>query len=205
MSLQPYIIGIAGGSGSGKTSFLNELKSRFANLSVTFINLDDYYKPRDIQFTDENGIKNFDLPSAIDNDKIAEDLNALLAGQTLVKEKYTFNNAKEEKTTYELKPAKVYIIEGLFVYHYQNINKHFDLRLYIDAGDELKLIRRIKRDRTERNYPLEDVIYRYEHHVMPSYRQYIEPYKAKCDLIINNNEAYNGALKVIITYLEALL
>lgn len=205
MSQRSYIIGIAGGSGSGKTSFVAALKEAYTSDQLCFISLDDYYRSRDKQLTDENGVKNFDLPESIKADELVDDLRKLSSGETITKVKYTFNNAEAEEVSMNISSAPILIIEGLFIYHYEALKNKFDLKLYIDARDELKLIRRIKRDKTERNYPLEDVIYRYEHHVMPSYRKYIGKYKDQTDLIINNNQDFTKGLKVVKVYIDAIL
>lgn len=97
------------------------------------------------------------------------------------------------------------IIEGLFIYHYPELRSLFDLKLFVHAKDNLKLIRRIKRDRVERNYPLEDVIYRYEHHVMPAFEKYIEAYREDSDIIINNNKSFENSLEVIRAFIHSKL
>lgn len=201
MSDQSYIIGVAGGSGSGKTSFVNALKQRFQK-GVTFICLDDYYLPREDQFVDDKGIRNFDRPDSIKSEELFKDLLKLKANETITKQKYTFNNSQAQSEEILIQPAPVIIIEGLFIYHYPLVNEQIDLKLYIHARDELKLIRRIQRDRIERNYPLEDVVYRYEHHVMPAYRAYIEKYKSSVDIIINNNDNFAKSLDVVVSHIN---
>ena len=186
MSIKAQLVGICGGSGSGKTSVLEGLKDQLQGHSITYISMDDYYLPREQQLVDENGVKNFDLPTAINAVEFAKDLDTLLSGQQVVKSKYTFNNAKAEESNHTLEPAKVYIIEGLFIYHYPELKNRFDLKVYVDASIDQKIIRRIKRDQSERNYPLDDVLYRYENHVLPSYKKYIESYKTEADIVINN-------------------
>lgn len=205
MSKGTYTIGLAGGSGSGKTSFLNDLKSQFMNQEVCFISLDDYYLPREEQLTDSGGVINFDLPSSIKSEELAHDIERLKAGNSIRKKKYTFNNDLAEDSYEELIPAPVIVVEGLYIYHYECLKDVFNLKLFIDAKDELKLIRRIKRDKTERNYPLEDVIYRYEHHVMPSYRKHIAVYRDHADIIINNNKNYKAGLDLVQAYIRMRL
>lgn len=202
MAIDSYIVGIAGGSGSGKTSFMKALKEKFSVEEVCFISLDDYYKARDEQITDNQGIKNFDLPTSIVVDTLVSDIELLLKGESVKKQKYTFNNTEAESYTFSLKPAKVIVVEGLFIYHYEELKSYFDLKLYIDASEELKLIRRIKRDREERNYPLEDVLYRYEHHVLPAYNDYILKYKKEVDIVINNNKDFEVGLQVLVSHLS---
>jgi len=204
MSEKAQIIGICGGSGSGKTTFLSALKERLSERSITYISLDDYYIPREEQKTDEKGIKNFDLPTAIDDQALVSDLKRLLDGESVEKPKYTFNSSTAKPSTFTLESAKLYVIEGLFIYHYEELAKMFDLKIYIDVSNELKIIRRIKRDQAERNYPLEDVLYRYENHVLPSYEKYIGVYKSEADLIINNFNGFEKGLEVVTNHIKAL-
>ena len=204
MSSKPYIIGISGGSGSGKTTFINKLKTSLIGKKVSFIHQDDYYLPRDEQLTDSQGVKNFDLPSSIKIKALNEDLEKLIAGETVTKMEYTFNNDTKEAKSFDIVPANILVIEGLFIYHYEELRKYFDLKIFVEANDELKLLRRIKRDRVERNYPLEDVTYRYEHHVMPAYRAYIEPHKGSADIVINNNDNFEEGLKVVNAFINSL-
>ncbi|NNE25687.1 MAG: uridine kinase [Saprospiraceae bacterium] len=200
-----FIIGISGGSGSGKTSFVKALKEKIADMDVCFISMDNYYLPREKQYTDLKGVKNFDLPESINAQSLKEDLQNLLEGKPVEKLEYVFNNEKATSQKIVLHPAKIYIIEGLFIYHYRELKDVFDLKLYIHAKENLKLIRRIRRDRLERNYPVEDVIYRYEHHVMPSYEKYISNYKEDVDIVINNNTSFDIALDLVSSYIEKRL
>ncbi len=209
MPYTPFLIGITGGSGSGKTTFINKLKEKFSDDEVCVISQDDYYKPRNQQLTDDNGIKNFDLPESIEFGQLSIDIKKLLHHQIVHREEYTFNNVLKKPKIKTFKPAPIIIIEGLFVFYFEKLlDKQFDLRVFINAMDNLRVIRRIKRDRIERNYPLEDVLYRYENHVMPSYEQYIEPYIRRADIIVNNNKDFDIALEVfkgfVRNYLDKL-
>lgn len=198
-----YIIGIAGGSGSGKTTFVNKIRDKFSLSEVCILSLDNYYIPRDQQKTDEQGVKNFDLPQSIDEKALFSDLDTIKSGNSITKTEYLFNNEKAKASTITIAPAPIIIIEGLFIYHYDLLKDVFDLKLYIHAKENLKLIRRIKRDKECRNYPVEDVIYRYEHHVMPSYEKYIKAYKEDADIVINNNKSLESGLNVIEAYIKS--
>jgi len=200
----PYLIGISGGSGSGKTSFLKGLKKCLDSDQATFISFDDYYKPREVQHKDLAGISNFDLPESMDIEAFVKDLDSLENGKSIKRLEYVFNNEEATPKHLEIKSSKVIIIEGLFIYHYLSLKNKFDLKLFVNADDELKIIRRIKRDKEERNYPLEDVLYRYKNHVIPSYRQYIQPYIQDMDIIINNNHSFEQSLKVICQFIKSL-
>ncbi len=199
----PYTIGITGGSGSGKTFFINELASHFRPEEICLISQDHYYKPREIQFTDEQGVQNFDLPSSIDKDDFAADILKLKSGKAITKKEYTFNNSKATPRLLEFRPAPILIVEGLFVQYFPEIVKELDLRIFIEARDYVKLTRRIRRDSEERGYDLNDVLYRYQNHVMPIYDSLIEPLKHQADLIIPNNDHFEHALHVLVRALKS--
>ncbi|MEM9823269.1 MAG: uridine kinase, partial [Bacteroidota bacterium] len=99
-------------------------------------------------------------------------------------------------------PRPIIIVEGLFIFHYKKIRKLLDLKVFIHAKENLKVIRRIQRDGVERNYPLDDVLYRYQNHVLPNFEKYIFPYMDKADLVINNNDNFNIGLKVLSGFLK---
>ena len=202
---QPYTIGITGGSGSGKTFFIKELSSHFRPEEICLISQDHYYKPLEAQFTDEKGVQNFDLPTSIDKDALAGDILMLKSGRSIVKKEYAFNNPKATPLELEFKPAPILIVEGLFVQYFPEIVKELDLRIFIEARDYVKLTRRIRRDNEERGYDLNDVLYRYENHVMPIYDSLIEPLKHQADLIIPNNNHFEHALHVLVRALKSHL
>jgi uridine kinase len=199
---RPYLIGITGGSGSGKTRIIHELRQTFSEDLLCIISQDEYYHPREKQVWDDAGYQNFDLPQAIDHEVFASDIQTLTAGKEVIKLQYTFNNPKQEPQTLVFKPAPVILVEGLFVFYFDEIRDLLDLKIFIDAEDVIKLKRRIIRDAGERNYPLEDVLHRYEFHVLPAYRAYIEPFKRQADLVINNHTRYDIALDVISALIE---
>jgi uridine kinase len=202
---QPYTIGITGGSGSGKTFFIKELASHFRPEEICLISQDHYYKPLDLQYTDEQGVQNFDLPSSIDKDGLANDILKLKSGNTITKKEYTFNNPNATPRVLEFQPAPILIVEGLFVQYFPEIAGALDLKIFIEARDYVKLTRRIRRDNEERGYDLNDVLYRYQNHVMPIYDSLIEPLKHQADLIIPNNDHFEHALHVLVRALKSHL
>ena len=199
---KPYLVGITGGSGSGKTTFVNSLREAFGPGEVCFISQDDYYQPREQQKADEEGVINFDLPSSIDKDAFHQDIQRLVAGEEVTRMEYTFNNKEKQSKKLVFKPAPILVIEGIFIFHFEGIRNLLDLKVFLHAKENLKVIRRIKRDRVERNYPLDDVLYRYEKHVLPTFERYIQPYMDQADLIINNNVGFHGGLDVLKGFFE---
>lgn len=202
---KPYTIGITGGSGSGKTSFLEGIKARFTTDQLCLISQDNYYKPRDLQPQDINQVKNFDLPASIDREAFHHDLLMLKSGQVVTKEEYTFNNPTKEPRQLVFKPTPIIVVEGLFVQYFEEIAAELDLKIFIEAKDHVKFGRRIKRDRIERGYDLDDVLYRYQHHVMPVYESMISPLQHHADLVIPNDHGFDRALEVVTGYLRSLL
>ncbi|WP_020568095.1 uridine kinase family protein [Neolewinella persica] len=201
----PFLIGITGGSGSGKTTFIRQLREGLDESQVSYLSMDDYYVPREDQKVDKLGVHNFDRPKSIYREEFVRDLKKLYKGKTVRRKEYVFNNELAEPKMLIFQPAPVIIVEGLFVFHYKELRQMLDLRIFLHAKDNLKVVRRIKRDRVERNYPLEDVLYRYEHHVLPAYEKYVEPYKEKADIIVNNNTDFSMGLRVVRAFVEKLL
>ena len=146
MSKKPFVIGIAGGSGSGKTFFLKCFLNHFKEQEVCLLSQDDYYYRVGHNMTaEENKLYNFDQPSTIDNDQFLVDIKRLINGETV------------------------------------------DLKIFIDTNEDIALQRRLKRDLIERGYPEDDVLYKWNNHVMPAFNDYLLPHKELCDKIITNN------------------
>ncbi len=196
------LIGITGGSGSGKTTLIRRLKSEFTREEVCILSQDDYYLPRELQKEDLLGVRNFDRPSSIDRKAFHADILKLLSGEEVSRQEYTFNNQLRPPGTLHFAPAPVVVVEGLFVLHFKKIRRLLDLKVFLQAKENLKVIRRIRRDQVERNYPIDDVLYRYENHVLPTFDKFIRPYMDDCDLIINNNQTLDAGLAVLSGYIR---
>ncbi len=203
MLTKPFIVGITGGSASGKTSFLRGVLSAFAEDEICLISQDNYYRSLDQIQVDDQGIHNFDLPETIDHHLYAQHIEQLSTGQSVQQKEYTFNNPTVVPRLLTFSPAPIIVVEGIFVFHFRELADQMDLKIFIDAKNSIKLERRVKRDAEERGYDLDDVMYRWKYHVKPTYRQFIKPYRAEADIVIPNNVHYQKGLDVVIAFLKA--
>lgn len=200
-----YVAGICGGSATGKSSFMRDLYLKMPRNSVCIISQDNYYLPVEEQQLDENKKINFDLPTSINREAFHHDLHRLLSGETVQISEYTFNNPNRQPALISLEPAPIIVIEGLYIFYFEEIRKMLDLKIYLDARDEVKLQRRLKRDMEERGYMEESVLYQWHHHVMPSYLRYLKPHRDNSDLIIPTNVSYEKGLDVLVNHFKFLL
>lgn len=180
------IIGITGGSGVGKTTLINKLYKEFDG-KITTLSLDNYYKPKEEQAIDENGVTNFDLPTGLNTSQLESDLDLLLENKVVKQKVYTFNNPDSADDFLSIEPNEILIVEGLFVMHYPFVKSKLNYSVYLSVDRDQQLERRLKRDMTERNYTKESIIYQWNNHVIPSYDNYVRPYKTESDLIITND------------------
>ena len=202
MKKNSIIIGICGGSGSGKTSVLNGIQSHFAKLKPAAVSLDNYYLPIELQAKDENGKVNFDLPTALDRNQIRADLDQLLSGQSIEIPEYTFNHVASSRTIH-IAPSKLILIEGLFVMHYREIAELLDISIYVDVCEKMQLERRIERDMIARGYSKEAIMYQWEQHVLPCYENYIEPYKKEATYVVMNDKSLHEMVEESIQLIES--
>ena len=202
---KPFIVGITGGSASGKTSFLRGVLNAFMEEQICLISQDNYYRNLNEIAVDDQGIHNFDLPETIDHHLYAQHIEQLRNGQSIQQMEYTFNNPNIVPKLLTFYPAPIIIVEGIFVFHFRELADQMDLKIFIDAKNSIKLERRVKRDAEERGYDLDDVMYRWKYHVKPTYKQYIKPYRAEADIVIPNNVHYQKGLNVVIEFLKTKL
>ncbi|MEZ4776359.1 MAG: uridine kinase [Bacteroidia bacterium] len=205
MDKKPYIVGICGGSASGKTFLLNQLMKQLPQGQITLISQDNYYKKQEDQVVDEEGLINFDHPDSINLDELHQELLLLIQKKGFSRWEYTFNNPEAVPRLLRFEPAPVIILEGLFIYHKPEIARLIDLKLFVDAEEHIRLSRRLQRDHTERGYTVESILRDYEKYVAPMFYRYVAPLKSQCDMIIPNNRHMYKALQVVVNHLTKVL
>jgi len=181
------LFGICGSSGSGKSYIVKYILENLGSNSVSVIFQDNYYKKREDQTKDQNGNYNFDLPSSFHLDEFINDLNRVKNGEKVEREEYTFNNPEVSPKLITVLPKKLILVEGLFLYNNKEIVSLLDKTIFIDCSIDKMIQRRIRRDHKIRGYDKSDVIYKYKNHVLPSFKNFILPYKETVDKIIDND------------------
>ena len=193
----PFIIGICGGSGAGKTTLLRRLSDIFGEVRPSIFSMDNYYFPKSMQQLDSNGIVNFDLPTAIDEERLTADLKSLMQGKAIEVKEYFFNSPPDKNVLITIQPSAFIIVEGLFLFHYKEVFKSLDYSIFVDVDHATQLDRRIYRDQETRGYSREDILYQWENHVLPCYANFIEPYKNTSDFIFRNDQHADEDFKIL--------
>ena len=191
------VIGIAGGTGSGKTTVVNQIIQELPEGEVCVISQDSYYKATCHLPFDERTQINFDHPKAIDFDLLVAHLKELKKGNAIEQPIYSFIEHNRTKETITMHPKKVIIVEGILILTHTDIRELFDIKLYVYADSDERLIRRLRRDMSERSRDLDEVINRYQNTLKPMHQQFIEPTKEFADIIIPNNRYNTVAVDLI--------
>lgn len=182
--MRPMIIGVAGGTGSGKSTFANGLKELFPD-DITIISYDNYYKPQDHLSMEERVKTNYDCPDALDTDLLVKHLRTLISGECVDIPNYDFciHTRKQEST--RVYPSEVIIIDGILTFHDERLRELFDIKIYADADADERILRRLRRDVTERGRDIDGVIDQYIDTVKIMHGIYVEPTKKYADIVIN--------------------
>ena len=182
---KPLIIGIAGGSASGKSSISAQLKERYEQSgSVVIIRQDDYYKDQSEKRWKKRVKTNYDHPFAFDNDLLVENLQSLLKGEEIKKPIYDFVNHTRSSKTEVVKPSDVIVLEGLFILEEEKLRSLCDMKLFVDTDADVRFIRRLIRDVKERGRTLDSVVEQYQTTVRVMHNLFVEPSKRYADVII---------------------
>jgi uridine kinase len=191
------IIGIAGGTGSGKTTVVNQILKHLPTDEVCVISQDSYYKATDNLSYDERTKINFDHPRAIDFDLIIEHLIDLKAGKTINQPVYSFVTHNRTKDVIITHPKKVIIVEGILIFNSKALRDLFDIKIFVHADTDERLIRRVRRDISERGRDIDEVLTRYQTTLKPMHQQFIEPTKNYADMIIPNDRFNTVAIDIV--------
>ena len=193
------IIGVAGGTGAGKTAIVQALAKRFGGVSL---DLDSYYLDRSGISAEERGDLNYDEPSAFDVTLLLDHLRRLAAGEMVWKPRYSFDSYSRTGAE-KLFPASLILVEGLFALWWEELRACMDLKVFVDAPADLRLLRRIRRDVSERGRNVESVLDQYVYTVRPMHKRYVEPTRLHADLVVGNSEPIEDCVKSVIAAVQA--
>ena len=182
--MKTIIIGIAGGTGSGKTTLTEKLRDHFGANEVSVLNHDSYYKRHDELPYEERCKLNYDHPDAFDTDLMVEDLKTLCAGQTIHCPVYDYTIHNRSKDTVEVRPTKVVIVEGILIFHPKELRDLMDIKIFVDTDADVRILRRILRDVKERGRSLDSVISQYLNTVKPMHQQFVQPSRQYADIVV---------------------
>lgn len=196
------IIGIAGGTGSGKTTVVNQIVEELKNDEVDIISQDSYYQDTSHLSYEERVKINFDHPKSIDFDLLVNHLKELKAGKSIEEPLYSFTEHNRTGETRTIHPRKVLIVEGILILTHPDIRELFDIKIYVHADSDERLIRRLKRDINERGRDLDEVLWRYQTTLKPMHQQFIEPTKEFADIIIPTNRYNTVAVDIVQTIIK---
>jgi len=196
------IIGIAGGTGSGKTTVVNQIINELPNQDVTVISQDSYYKATDNLTLEERAKINFDHPRAIDFKLLVQHLIELRAGNAIEQPVYSFATHNRTKDTVKTHPSKVIIVEGILIFSKRKVRDLLDIKVFVHADSDERLIRRLRRDIQERARDMDEVLLRYKETLKPMHEQFIEPMKEYADIIIPNNKYNTVAVDIVRTIIN---
>ncbi len=201
----PLIIGIAGGSGSGKTTVLRCIVEAFGPESIAVLDHDAYYRPLDHLPFEKRVAFNFDHPDALETDLMRRHLDRLLAGEAVEKPLYNFTTHTREDRTERVAPRPVVIVEGILVLAEPTLVERMNIKIFVDAAPDVRLMRRIRRDIEERGRSIEAVLEQYERTVRPMHLEFVEPSKRRADVIIPRGGHNRVAIEMVLARIGALL
>jgi len=205
MKQKPVIIGVAGGSGSGKTSVTRSVCNRFLDKTILVLEQDYYYKDQSHLPLEERLKTNYDHPLAFDNDLLIEHMHELLAGNAIEKPVYDYKIHTRSREVIHVEPKDVIILEGILVLDDPRLVELMDIKVFVDTDADLRIIRRLLRDTKERGRTLDSVIEQYVNNVRPSHLQFVEPTKRYADIIIPEGGQNYVAIDIIATKIETIL
>ncbi|NLQ43094.1 uridine kinase [Streptococcus mutans] len=205
MRKKPIIIGVTGGSGSGKTSVSRAILANFPNAKIAMIEHDSYYKDQSHLTFEERVTTNYDHPLAFETDLLINHLKELIADRPVDIPIYDYTQHTRSEKSYRQEPQDVFIVEGILVLEDQRLRDLMDIKLFVDTDDDIRIIRRIKRDMQERGRSLDSIIEQYTRVVKPMHHQFIEPTKRYADIVVPEGVSNLVAIDLINTKVASIL
>jgi uridine kinase len=202
--MKPVIIGIAGGTGSGKTSLARSIYDAIGRDKIEWISHDSYYRPFDTLTKEERRQINFDHPDTLETELLVRHLDVLAKGASIEVPKYDFATDSRKEETQRVEPRRVVIVEGILVLAEAELRKRIDIKLFVDTPADIRFVRRLRRDIEERGRSVESVIEQYVTRVRPMHEEFVEPSKRYADLIIPEGGENRVALDAIVARVERL-
>ena len=193
--MKPYIIGIAGGSGSGKSTFAGRLKDAFPDC-VSLISCDNYYLPHDDLPLEDRALLNYDAPEALEFDLMVRHLEELKNGHVALCPVYDFTLHTRSSRVTEIQPRPIILIDGILIFHDPDLRDCMDLKIYVETDADERILRRARRDMVERGRDLDSVIHQYLSTVKPMHNTYVNPTKVFADIILNGGKNEQAFLLV---------
>ena len=201
----PLIIGIAGGSGSGKTTLAQLILDHIGADKIAFLPHDAYYRDQDHLPYEERLKVNYDHPDSLETELLVRHIQELKAGRAIDLPVYDFNIYSRKHETRRIEPRSIILVEGILIFYEKILRKLFDVKIFVDADPDIRLIRRLTRDITERGRSVDSVISQYQATVRPMYLEFVEASKRYADIIIPEGGRNPVALEMVIARLESLL
>ncbi len=202
---KPVIITVTGGSSSGKTTVVNEILAQIKNEYVVVIKQDDYYNDQSQMTMEERLAVNYDHPLSFDNDLFYQHIKKLMNGEAIEKPTYDYVNYTRAKKTELVKPGKIIILEGILVLDDERIRDLSDIKIFVEADEDLRFIRRLKRDTAERGRTIESITEQYLKEVKPMHYAFVKPTKRYADIIIPNDISHDVAVDLINAKIMTIL
>ena len=201
----PLVIGIAGGSGSGKTTVAQEILNRVGPARISFLQHDAYYKDLSGLPPAQRAAVNFDHPNSLETELLIEHIELLKAGKPVSVPIYDFAHHSRTEESFEVLPRRVILVEGILIFAEPDLRELFDVKIFVDTDDDVRLIRRMQRDIEERGRTAENVIKQYMATVRPMHLEFVEPSKRYADVIIPEGGFNTAALDMVVARIESLL
>ena len=201
----PFVVGVAGGTGSGKTTVARKLVAQFERKPVRLIPQDAYYKNLADLTLDERAHVNFDHPLAFDNDLLVKHLDELLGGRAIYQPVYNYITHSRSEDAVKVEPAPILIVEGIMVLEDSQLRDRMDLKVYVDTDADERFIRRMQRDLIERGRSIDSIVDQYLSSVRPMHLQFVEPTKRYADVIVPEGGANHVAIDLLASKIKAIL